>query len=153
MRSDKENKLTFLSTLSVTEGNHLNTAYKGLEIQHSLFAKGYYIIRVEYCQLQTELFFSNQVQGGETMSIIEQIIRYERADADEFMRLQRQRLIQLKAIQKRKSEGKTIRRQIILKELQQAGILDENGVLAEPYRKEEQCSFGNISKSHEYIFV
>lgn len=71
------------------------------------------------------------------MSIIEQIIRYERADADEFMRLQRQRLMQLKAIQKRKSEGKTIRRQIILKELQQAGILDENGALAEPYRKEE----------------
>ena len=74
---------------------------------------------------------------GENMPIIiEQIIRYERADADEFMRLQRQRLIQLKAIQKRKSEGKNIRRQIILKELQQAGILDENGALAEPYRAE-----------------
>lgn len=44
------------------------------------------------------------------------------------------RLAQLRAIERRKKEGKRIQTKPIIEELQRAGILDENGDLAIPYR-------------------
>ena len=65
--------------------------------------------------------------------IIERIIRFERAETDAFIK----RLAQLRAIERRKKEGKRIQTKPIIEELQRAGILDENGDLAIPYRDEE----------------
>ena len=69
--------------------------------------------------------------------IIERIISIERAETDEFIKQQNKRLEQLKAIERRKNEGKKIHKKPIIEELQRAGILDEHGNLAAPYRDED----------------
>ncbi len=81
---------------------------------------------------------SDNERFGDIMPvIIEKIIRFERAETDAFIKHQNKRLVQLRAIERRKKEGKRIRKKPIIEELQRAGILDENGDLAVPYRDEE----------------
>lgn len=63
--------------------------------------------------------------------------KIERAETDAFIKQQNKRLAQLRAIERRKKEGKRIQTKPIIEELQRAGILDENGDLAIPYRDEE----------------
>lgn len=71
--------------------------------------------------------------GKDMAVVIEKIIMVERSDTDAFIKLQQKRLRQLQAIQKRKAEGKNIKRGKIILELQASGILDESGNLAKPY--------------------
>ena len=84
--------------------------------------------------------------GGEKMSetrrdeeemaiVVERIVMTEHNDTDAFIKIQKKRLRQLHEIQKRKEEGKNINYKRIISELQNSGILDENGNLAEPYSR------------------
>ena len=66
-------------------------------------------------------------------AVIERIVEAERSDTDSFIKIQKKRLRQLQAIQRRDAEGKNIKRKSIILELQASGILDESGNLAEPY--------------------
>ena len=74
---------------------------------------------------------------GDMAVVIERIIMTERSDSDAFIKYQNKRLHQLREIQKRKEEGKRIKRGIIISELKASGVLDESGKLAKPYSSEE----------------
>lgn len=69
--------------------------------------------------------------------IIEKIICVEHSESIAFIRMQQKRLQQLKQIEQRKLEGKKIQKGRIVKELQAAGILDENGNLSRHYIEED----------------
>lgn len=66
--------------------------------------------------------------------VIERIISIERAEADAFMKIQQKRLTELKEMERKKNAGEVIDVKPIVKGLQEAGILDEKGNLAAPYR-------------------
>ncbi len=76
-------------------------------------------------------------KGDNMSAVIERIVNADRAESDAFIKVQRKRLAQLQKIEQRKLAGKKIQRKRILKELQDAGILDESGNLAFPYSEQE----------------
>lgn len=69
--------------------------------------------------------------------IIERIITIERAETDAFIKKQNKRLERLRAMERKKREGKRVNTKPIIEGLQKAGILDQHGNLASPYRDEE----------------
>ena len=69
--------------------------------------------------------------------IIERIITIERAETDAFIKRQNKRLERLRAMERKKREGKRVNTKPIIEGLQKAGILDKHGNLASPYRDEE----------------
>lgn len=76
----------------------------------------------------------NVKEDGDKMPIIiEEIVRVQRKDSDEFIKIQQRRLVQLKEIEQRKRDGKKVQTGRIIKELQLSGILDESGNLSKKY--------------------
>lgn len=71
--------------------------------------------------------------GDKMPVIIEEIVRIQRKDSDEFIKIQQRRLIQLKEIEQRKRDGKKVQTGRIIKELQVSGILDASGNLSKIY--------------------
>lgn len=71
--------------------------------------------------------------GDKMPVIIEEIVRIQRKDSDEFIKIQQRRLIQLKEIEQRKRDGKKVQTGRIIKELQASGILDASGNLSKIY--------------------
>ena len=69
--------------------------------------------------------------------VIERIIKIEHSESNAFMEKQIKRLEQLKEIERKKMQGKTVETHQIIKELKIAGILDKKGNLASHYRNEE----------------
>lgn len=69
--------------------------------------------------------------------IIERIITIERAETDAFIKKQNRRLERLRAMERKKREGKRVNTKPIAEGLQRAGILDKHGNLAAPYRDGE----------------
>lgn len=65
---------------------------------------------------------------------IEKIISIERSETDNYIKKQNARLMQLRDMQQKKKNGEAINTKPILEGLQKAGILDEFGKLAYPYR-------------------
>lgn len=79
----------------------------------------------------------NRKDGDNMPVIIEKIICVEHSESIAFIRMQQKRLQQLKRIEQRKLEGKKIQKGRIVKELQAAGILDEDGNLSRHYIEED----------------
>lgn len=75
----------------------------------------------------------NRKDGDNMPVIIEKIICVEHRENIAFIKMQQKRLQQLKQIEQRKLEGKKIQKGRIIKELQAAGILDEDGNLSSHY--------------------
>lgn len=69
--------------------------------------------------------------------VIEKIISAQRSETDAFMKIQKKRLAQLQAVERRMNEGKRIQKKRILDDLRESGILDEDGNVAEPYSWQE----------------
>lgn len=65
--------------------------------------------------------------------VIEEIVHAQHMESDAFIRTQQKRLMQLKEIQQRKNNGKRVKKNRIVKELQESGILDKNGNLSKYY--------------------
>ena len=94
-----------------------------------------YVMILKYSEV---ILLSREKGEGDIMPvIIERIISIEQAETVSFIKKQQKELERLKAIEQRKNEGKNIHRKPIIEGLQRAGILDENGHLAAPYRDEE----------------
>lgn len=74
-----------------------------------------------------------QKDGDKMAAIIDEIVRVQRKESDEFIKMQKKRLIQLRKIEQRKQDGKKIRTERIVKELQASGILDADGNLSKIY--------------------
>lgn len=75
----------------------------------------------------------NRKDGDNMPVIIEKIICVEHSESITFIKMQQKRLQQLKQIEQRKLEGKKVQKGRIVKELQAAGILDEDGNLSSHY--------------------
>lgn len=80
----------------------------------------------------------NKEQGDNMAATIEKILISQLAERNNFLKKQDKRLSQLKAIAKRKMEGKQIQKGRIISKLQRAGILDQNGNLSDPYKLEDE---------------
>ena len=68
---------------------------------------------------------------------VEEIASTNMQGRNDFIKKQNVRIRQLRAIEDRKNQGRHIHKGPIMKKLQRAGILDQNGEIAAPYRKEE----------------
>ena len=66
-------------------------------------------------------------------AVIERIIAIEQSESNEFIKMQKKRIMQLRAIEARMNQGKNIQKERIVVKLQKAGILDARGNLASPY--------------------
>lgn len=70
-------------------------------------------------------------------AVVEKIISRDTSDRNAFLKKQNKRIKELKAVESRKKIGRCVRQKQIIEKLKRAGILDQNGDIATPYKYEE----------------
>lgn len=76
--------------------------------------------------------------GNNMATVIEDIIKAQSHQRNEFLKKQEERIIQLRNFEKQKRLGRYVQQKQIIRKLQKAGILDKNGELSTPYRHDDE---------------